>query len=412
MLAHVVAQFAEESAFLWLLRDLAVESPHYRLRDLVDLDERLEANLDGLRISGEAGWRVAREELAWKEPGELFAWTSLAVASGDAARFDSGLELVPEDVRRGRGVVSALGWAEPARALPFAIRLLEHADAGARALGWRGAALLGWREPWLRAQRAPAREGAEASAWLRGAGELGIANASSVCAESLTSSDPDVRAWAAWSLTILGDRSARRQLQAVVEAGGPHADRALGLAGRALPPEESAAWFRALAANPERLRHAIVLAGAAGDPGRAEWLIEQMAAPSTARVAGEAFSLVTGADLDFEDLDRPAPSDAELGPTEDPSDENTALDRDERLPWPDPVRVADWWRVHRSRFAARQRLLCGRRIEPGSLREVLSQGRQRQRAAAALEWKLLAPEQPLFDVRANGRRQRTLLAER
>jgi hypothetical protein len=46
---EVVAQHAEEAAFLGTLRQRAVSEPHYALKDLMVLDQRVEAHLDGLR---------------------------------------------------------------------------------------------------------------------------------------------------------------------------------------------------------------------------------------------------------------------------------------------------------------------------------------------------------------------------
>ena len=42
----IVTQHAEDTAFLWLLRDSAVNEPHYKLSDLSKLDNRLEAHID------------------------------------------------------------------------------------------------------------------------------------------------------------------------------------------------------------------------------------------------------------------------------------------------------------------------------------------------------------------------------
>lgn len=55
IIIDIVSQHAEEAAFLWLLRDRAVYAPHYSLADLSELDDRVEAHLDGLRIAGDAG---------------------------------------------------------------------------------------------------------------------------------------------------------------------------------------------------------------------------------------------------------------------------------------------------------------------------------------------------------------------
>jgi len=43
IIEDIVSQHAEEAAFLWLLRDNAVRAPHYNLKDLADLEERVEA---------------------------------------------------------------------------------------------------------------------------------------------------------------------------------------------------------------------------------------------------------------------------------------------------------------------------------------------------------------------------------
>ena len=74
ILTHIVEQHAEEAAFLWLLRDKAVDAPHYKRHHLARLDERVEAHVDGLRVAGEAGREIAWSQLQqWGEMGEMFA---------------------------------------------------------------------------------------------------------------------------------------------------------------------------------------------------------------------------------------------------------------------------------------------------------------------------------------------------
>jgi hypothetical protein len=90
VLDNIVSQHAEESAFLWLLRDDAVSAPHYRLDDLIHLESRIDAHLDGLRVAGPAGWTHCLEQLGFSEKGEVFtaAYTAL-----DSA-VDAGLSPV------------------------------------------------------------------------------------------------------------------------------------------------------------------------------------------------------------------------------------------------------------------------------------------------------------------------------
>jgi len=147
----------------------------------------------------------------------------------------------------------------------------------------------------------------------------------------------------------------------------------------------------------------------AGDPVRIPWIIEHMEVPELARVAGEAFTMITGVDIAYEDLEGEWPEGFEAGPTESPEDEDVELDPDEDLPWPDAQLIAEWWAKNKAAFRNGTRYLLGQPISPEHLQHVLRNGYQRQRAAAALELALLQPGQPLFEVRAPGFRQQQIL---
>ncbi|MEM9496436.1 MAG: hypothetical protein AAGA28_00830 [Pseudomonadota bacterium] len=77
VLEDIVRQHAEEAAHLWTIYDEALRHPddnpdmdEERLDRLVD---RLDAHLDGLRVAGEDGKRIAAERYEeYPEAGELF----------------------------------------------------------------------------------------------------------------------------------------------------------------------------------------------------------------------------------------------------------------------------------------------------------------------------------------------------
>ena len=77
----IVEQHAEDASFLWLLRDSAVLEPHYDLSDLTHLDDRTEAQIDGLRIADDEGWEICREAMEIGETGEIFTAGVLAFES-------------------------------------------------------------------------------------------------------------------------------------------------------------------------------------------------------------------------------------------------------------------------------------------------------------------------------------------
>jgi len=400
----VVEQHAEEAAFLWTQRDRGVHAPNFRLKDLARWDERVEAHLDGLRVAGQFGWQLCEKALAEGGPGEVFAAGVLAFGCGDPDRIKAVLEAGASVPKLQRALISALGW------LPFsdvegAIRqLLDSELPGVRCVGIAGCAV-------HRSDPGQTLHGAildlelhlRARA-LKACGELGKTSALEFVLRSLSDGDASCRFFAAWSAARLGNRSQKvlGALREIAMMPGRYAERALDMAVRVMDLNDAKAWQRQLNTEPTRLKLAALAAGAIGDPALVGDLIQLMKLPPVARAAGAAFSMITGVDLPYDDLDGDAPADFQAGPTENPEDENVALDPDESLPWPVADKVAAWWKRNGSRFAAGRRHLCGREIGEVSLREVLAKGYQPQRAAAALELGLRQPNLPLVEVRARG----------
>ena len=97
--------------------------------------------------------------------------------------------------------------------------------------------------------------------------------------------------------------------------------------------------------------------------------------------------------------------------SDDPEDEDVAMDPDEDLPWPDLQLVHGWWDANKSRFTSGRRYLVGKPVTMEHCQHVLRNGYQRQRNAAALELALMEPDAPLFETRAPGFRQQRQLGQ-
>src|SRR4051812_42887504 len=110
MILSLVEQHASDAAFLWFRREGATRAPHHTLLTLCDVDERLQAHLDGLRVAGAVGTQVALAALADEEPGAVFVAAVLSVGTLDLQRFAELLDLASADPARLREIVSALGW--------------------------------------------------------------------------------------------------------------------------------------------------------------------------------------------------------------------------------------------------------------------------------------------------------------
>lgn len=412
VIADVVQQHASEAAGLWTSRTRLAAAPRGSLFELQRMDGRLAAHLDGLSVAADEGWRFCEAALEDRSPGAVFVAAAVAIEAQQQERLDSLFALAPSLPEVRAGLTSASGWVEPAQLRGIVARLLKSDDPFKRTVGVSACAMHGV-DPglttvgWFTDPSPPVRARA-----LRAAGEIGCVNAREACTAAMADQGPGCQFWAAWSAVLLGDRN--RGLNALAGAAladGPHRPRAFALALQAMEPGAAHGALRQLAADPAQLRWLIQGSGVVGDPAYVPWLIGHMAKSETARLAGEAFALTTGADLEKLQLDRPRPDVAEAGPNENPDDENVEMDPDEGLPWPDPERVQRWWDDEAGRFAAGTRVFMGAPATPGHCLAVLTSGCQRQRVLAAQYLSLLNPGTPLFGTRAPAWRQQRLLAQ-
>jgi uncharacterized protein (TIGR02270 family) len=424
----VVAQHSEDTISLRHTRSVLVRAPHVKLLHLSRLDERLLAHLDGLRVAGDYGAQILFEALDPPTTGAVFAAGVSSIESENAAGVQRLVALARALPEAWRGVVSALGWVSAATLRNVANAWLNADDAFLRRLGLAacathrvdpGRAL----DAALQSEDAPLRNCA-----LRVAAEVGRQDLLSACTDTLNKfmrarsegdSDQGPAATllhAARSSLLLGER--RNALEALSElalAPGPWREQALEpllLAADALNARnllERIAQQRD-DTKPDTVRRLIRAVAYAGDPYYVDWLLQVMQDQKLARIAGESFSFITGADLAWLDLERKPPEEPVAGPNDNPDDADVALDEDDGLPWPDTERVRNWWSKHASEFRPDTRYLVGAPPTPEHCIRILREGTQRQRYAAAVTLCLLRPGTPLFNIAAPAWRQQRLLA--
>jgi uncharacterized protein (TIGR02270 family) len=408
----VVAQHVEDAAVLRNTRSVLVRAPHVELKRLARLDERLNAHLDGALVAGDEGIRVAQAALESPGAGQLFVAAVLAIERRDEAQIGKLLALAEALPDEGpRALASAFGWVAAQSLRGLTAPLLQSAQPLRRWLGIAacaahrvdlGAALAGA----LSAPQSLLRVTA-----LRTAGRLGRIDLMPVVLAQLRSDDPATQAAAAWAAVLLGDR---RDGALALGAQARSAEEstslpALQLHLLAAEPEAARATVRELVSQGAPMRTSLRATAWAGDVQAVPWLVKQMASDEHARLAGEAFSLLTGADLALMDLERKEPGQVATGPNDGPSDDNVALDEDESLPWPDVERVQAWWQRNAASLPAGQRCFMGAAAGPQHCQQVLRTGAQRQRHAAALLLALTKPGSVLFNIAAPAWRQQRAL---
>lgn len=411
IVAPVLQQHVEDAAILHSTRDALTRAAHVKLHHLGRFDERLAAHLDGLEIAGEHCKQMCEAALEVPSPGPMFVATTRALMSRDqpwTQRLIALAEAVPE-IRS--GLISAFGWAERVQLQGVVADCLRSTNAAERAIaiaacaihrvdpGLGAARLLEDSDPRIRARA------------CRAAGELGKREFVSRLGEASRDEDPAGAFWAAWSAVLLGDRmEALDHLMTLARQAGPFRARAFQPALLASPHARTHELLRSLTADPAQLRWVVAGAGLAGDPTYVPWLIGNMSNDALSRLAGEAFSTITGVDLAWLDLERQPPESFQSGPNDDPNDASVAMDEDDGLPWPDAERVQHWWSQNSSRFVAGQRYFVGAPVTREHCIEVLRTGYQRQRILAAHHLCLLEPGSVLFEWRAPAWRQAQALS--
>jgi len=403
----IISQFADEAAFLWVLRTGAISAPHFSLWDLTQLDERLEAHVDGLRVAGDAGWDSCKKALDCQYAETFFPAAVLAFESGDQARIQEIIEALNKDPKCTNALISALGWLTYEQAAAHIESLLADQSAFVRYIGIAASAIHR-HDPGNHLTKAVNDVYPPLIArGLRAYGELGRSHEldNYNLPNLLADSDDGIRFAAAWSASLAGIPVAVETLKSFVATESPYNVKALNTALRRMAPTTALSWQKQLAESPDTIRLATIGAGIIGDTVLVPWLIEQMKTPALARVAGEAFTLITAIDNELDEMKGAQPEVFNTGPNDDPKDVNIALDADENLPWPNAELIAAWWDKHKGNYPGGTRYLLGKPVTADHLRHVLKTGLQRQRSAAALELAIMQPGQPLSDVQAQGCRQ-------
>jgi uncharacterized protein (TIGR02270 family) len=416
---EIVEQHSENAAGLWLIRDSAVNGPSITLTDLVKLDERVEANIDGLRIAETTGWSVPLDHLNDADASSYFVAGSLAVESDDFDRFDRVIGFADADAAAAtsesyhpaydpwRGLVSALSWVETAPAEGMIERLLESARPRKR---WLGAAACG-------ARRAAEHKGLDAALaddeplvrarMARTIGELGRSVLRPALISLSMDRDENCRFWAAWSATLLGMTEGPQTLYEFAQTPGLWSEVALDLLLRALPVRDANELLRPLGRDMQRRRNIIRATAAIGDPTYVPWLINQLEQPAVTQHAAEAVIGITGVNVDA--VRRDESPEVQSVPNDDPNDQTVVSPENNGIPSLDPTKCRQWWQVACAHFRSEVGYFQGQPKASVNWLSVLANARQALRRTAAIELALQRPGRPLFAVRARGNHQRQLL---
>lgn len=405
--AYFYECYADDAAFLWLLRTNAVNQPHYDRKALAELDERIQAQLNGLMTAPEEAWNICESSLSLQQPGEVFVASVIAFRSLDIRKIQIAVEAGLSDAGTFDALVSAMAWL-PGRLVHSWIKKfliskdLDHKYLALAVCSARREDPREYLNSILQRADCLAHEKLYACA-LRLIGVLKRFDLLPALRTGSSAENKIVKFWSLWSQILLGDKQLAVQLDPWVFNENPLQHTAIELCFRSLPVEIAREWISRLAKNPDNIRATIHASTVLGDPQAINWLLIQMRTPVLSRVSAEAFSTITGIDLeahklvldDIPELDNYLPDDGA-------KNEEFYIDDDQHLPFPDTNKIAAVWQKYQQRFALGHRYFMGQKLANNQqhleyLQGIFNSGMQRQRSAAALEISLYDTSQYLLD---------------
>lgn len=405
VIENIVYQHAENATFLWMLRMNAVDQSHYNFKDLIELDGRVEANIDGLRVAGNSAFEHLLELRKADDAGAIFATAVLATEQGNTDILQglyAELDRCPDKIHE---LIGAFSWVDAKYLGGIVKSLLQSESDTLRCVGFAVCTIHG-RDPGELLEKSilglPAglTQSASAVEALRCAG--GIARVDLLQhIKTQEVHDSDFVAFNRMrSSLLLGERHASisgLEILALSESGyATHATELLMLAA----PASAKDVLRDIATSGTRMRDVVRGFGLLGDPVALPWLLEKTGVAEYSRLAGESISMITGVDIAYLDLDAADVRDNSAGPNDDPADPSVELEVDEDLPWPSQKKLALWWGTESSKYPKGNRFLAGQPKTVDGFSHILKYGRQRQRHCAATGLALLCPKQRLVDTRA------------
>ncbi|MDQ1918739.1 hypothetical protein [Massilia pseudoviolaceinigra] len=436
----LVRRHAEDAAFYWAQHDASAASPFMTLAGLARFDSLLDAHLEGLEIAGPHGFSPSLAALQrWKKPSEAFVVAYTALTANDDSHLIAliaELRARPHDLLR--GVISAIAWLDPRHSSTLLRRWTQTGSdairrvAALRAIAMSDIAALECFDERISNFLESSDEHVRSAACRVAAAMRGTDLMKTEMSALLKDPSITVRAEAAiafcsyhWPSDELYSETYNEgpdtllacindQLIILSKATGWYRQQALRRLDR---------WVRHLAevvvvGNKEiptllikmPPRMSLIFCACHGDPKYLPFVVDQMASPETARLAGWTWQTMTGVDLIAAGLSLSEPELMSTGITHP----NAGGETDVGLPQPDVDAIRRYPSLN---LRDGKRYLLGQPLTPLQALNVFETSMQLQRGIAArylqrrftdIKFSTRAPVAKQFDSLYRARHQLTV----
>lgn len=382
----VQQQLRHDAPFAWYLRNNSSTSPNFRYTHLTELDVRLDSYLICCQESNDKDEQILLSKFNLQDWGAVFIIALIALRSNDLASLTSVISSLEEETQV-KELSDALCRVDLQTAQPYIDKLLIHENYLARITGITVAGFFNRDINEELLQQYLNDESAVIVATLKIIGKNKIHICNDIVQTLLTHKNGAVRFQAAYTGCLLGFETALIVLKEFCFDETPNLKIAISLLYNVVNASEmsdAVTQIQKSTFSPRIKAYNIAMAGL---PDNIPILMEWLKDPEYAPIAGEAFSFITGVDIEEDDL---SIIDVELCESQEaPLAQKRKKDRwtegyEEDLPWPDPDLVSMWWRANQHNFQNGTRYLAGKTLTEDNLQTILKDGTQTQRIAASL----------------------------
>ena len=400
---HIYDQHAQEISVLWMLWRNACSQPQHTSDTLRQQETRIFNHVAGLMVKTDLAWDLCEQQLEFEDPAEAFTAAQVAFRSYKTERVKHVIDYAIAHEPAQEGVVSAIEWLPNDIAHPWIKKLLESKDLNHKALALK--ICIARREnPGQYLNAFLEREDCLAHVGMR---ELILKSIGVFKRQELLETlgpSIDKGFWFYFALFLNGKNRSLETLSAWLKSAQSEPTPlgqsiALNIALRSLTITQARVLISDLAKDPESKRQVVMATAILGDPHAIPWLLTVMQEPNLARVAGAAFSCITGVTIADSPLEAQSPYGQDQILEQEATENNPELSEDEFLVWPNQKALAELWQQRlQATLQAGNRYFLGRPLTEAGLIQALAEGTQPQRHWAAYELAVQYPNYPLNDI--------------
>ena len=379
----IKSQLKHDAPYAWFLLHQSKQSPLFNQQSLDTLQERLDAYMECFILSQKAGDSLI---------------STLNMSDWGAVYVAAHVGLVCEDKEALALAIASVQTQQ--QSIELSDALIEEGYASTKILMEE---LIQHENPWVRIAAIEVLEQQHITlhdvvmnvliedeapevqaAIMQLIGEYKLNTYKSMIEKALEHPDENLRYHATHAGCLLQIPQAYRTLQSFCFSPNPHLKNALGILYHVVKEEHILELLHEVSNKIPSSRIKAYNLAMAGLPEAIPLLLKQMENIEDAKYCAEAFSIITGVDLEKEDLTRMEPlsdEEEELLMRTQKEDSWTSFYEDD-LPLPDTALLTQWWQKHQNRFEKGVRYLSGKRFTQENLHEIITYGNQVQRYIA------------------------------